>query len=153
MQLQLSFNDNWENILVQLKRPYLYLWFRCRLWARCLFTFTKLATSQNLCGVSNLDKVSKTSRCELIPKRVKPCTASSLAVTVFLSAADRPGRQSEAAAHIRTDRDCRTSEVATSLLSRACFTLVAASDSGNAVHGAAKQKKPPRHSCAPAASR
>ena len=84
--------------------------FRCRLWTRCLFTFTKLATSQSRCGVSSLDKASTTSRSELIPKRVKPCTASSLAVTEFSSAADRLGRQSEAAAHIRTDLDSRTSE-------------------------------------------
>ena len=106
--------------------------FRCRLWTRCLFTFTKLATSQSRCGASSLDKASTTSRSELIPKRVKPCTASSLAVTVFSSAADRLGRQSEAAARIRTDLDSRTSEVATSLVSRPCFTLFAASDSDNA---------------------
>jgi len=99
--------------------------FRCRLSTRCLFTFTKLPTSQNRCGVSSLDKAFATSRSGLIPKRVKPCTASSQAVTVFSSAADRPGRQSEAAAHIRTDLDCRTSEVATSLVSRACFRLFA----------------------------
>ena len=79
--------------------------FRCRFWTRCLFTFTKLATSQSRCGVSSLDKASTTSRSELIPKRVKPCTASSLAVTVFSSAAVRPGPQSAPAAHIRTDRD------------------------------------------------
>ena len=87
--------------------------FRCRLWRRCLFTFTKLPTVQSRSGVSSLDKASTTSRSELIPKRVKPCTASSPAVTVFSSAADRLGRQSEAAAHIRTDLDSRTSEVAT----------------------------------------
>ena len=120
--------------------------FRCRLWTRCLFTFTKLATSQSRCGVSSLDKASKTSRSELIPKRVKPCTASSLAVTEFSSAADRLGRQSEAAASIRTDLDSRTSAVATSLVSRPCFTLFAASDSVTRVLSC-KAEKPPRHSC------
>ena len=96
--------------------------FRCRLWTRCLFTFTKLATSQSRCGVSSLDKASTTSRSELIPKRVKPCTASSLAVTEFSSAADGLGRQSAPAARIRTDLRCRT------LISTPCFTLFAASD-------------------------
>ena len=84
--------------------------FRCTLWTRCLFTFTKLATWQSRCGVSSLDKASTTNRSELIPKRVKPCTASSLAVTVFSSAAVRPGPQSAPAAHIRTDLDSRTSK-------------------------------------------
>jgi len=82
--------------------------FRCRLSTRCLFTFTKPATPQNRCGASSLDKASTMSRFALIPKRVKPCTASSLAVTVFSSAADRQGRQSEPAARIRTDLGCRT---------------------------------------------
>jgi hypothetical protein len=114
--------------------------FRFRLWTRCLFTFTKLATSQSRCGVSSEDKASTTSRSGLTRKRVKPCTVSSPAVTVFSSAEDRLGRQSEAAAHIRTDLDCRTSEVAPSLVSRPCFTLFAAPDSDNAVRCAAKQK-------------
>jgi len=96
--------------------------FRCRLWTRCLFTFTKLATSQSRCGVSSLDKASTTSRSELIPKRVKPCTASSLAVTVSSSAADRPGLQLAPAARIRTDLRCRT------LISTPCSTLFAGSD-------------------------
>src|SRR5438132_9284026 len=62
------------------------------------------------------------SRSELIPKRVKPCTASSLAVTEFSSAADGLGRQSAPAARIRTDLRCRT------LISTPCSTLFAAWD-------------------------
>jgi hypothetical protein len=48
--------------------------FRCRLWARCLFTFTKLATSQSRCGVSSLDKASKDE-----PLRVDPKTGEGRA--------------------------------------------------------------------------
>src|SRR6266566_5240200 len=77
--------------------------FRCRLWTRCLFTFTKLPTLQNRYGVSSLDKASTTRRSELIPKQVKPCTASSPAVTVSSSAEDQPGLQSAPAGGIRTD--------------------------------------------------
>ena len=90
--------------------------FRCRLWTRCLFTFTKLPTSQSRYGVSSLDKASTTSRSELIQKQVKLCTASSLAVTVSSSAADRPGLQSAPAARIRTDLRCRTSPVSHDVL-------------------------------------
>jgi hypothetical protein len=97
--------------------------FRCRLWTRCLFTFTKLATSQSRCGVSSSDKASTTSRSELIPKRVKPCTASSLAVTVSSSAADRRGLPSAPAARIRTDLRCRTSPVTTFARCAPCSRL------------------------------
>src|SRR5438552_123954 len=96
--------------------------FRCRLRTRCLFTFTKLPTLQSRYGVSSLDKASTTRRSELIPKRVKPCTASSPAVTVPSSAEDRLGLQSAPAGGIRTDLRCRT------LISAPCFTLFAASD-------------------------
>src|SRR5207237_9879925 len=77
--------------------------FRCRLWTRCLFTFTKLPISQSRYGVSSLDKASTTRRSELIPKRVKPCTASSPAVTVSSFAEDRQGLQSAPAGGVRTD--------------------------------------------------
>jgi hypothetical protein len=142
--------------------------FRCRLWTRCLFTFTKLPISQSRYGVSSLDKASTTSRSELIPKRVKPYTASSLAVTVSSSAADRPGLQSVLAARIRTDLRCRT------LISTRCSLPLSATFFDNrgprtidllpaapcsALYATGtkglpcKTEKPPGHLCAPAASR
>ena len=95
---------------------------RCRLRTRCRFTFTKPPTTENRSGVSSLDKASTMNRSGLIQKRVKPCTASSLAVTVFSFAADRPGLQLAPAARISTDLRRRT------LISAPCSTLFATSD-------------------------